>query len=155
MHKQHTVSHEPQYGRGGLQGKIAKVFGRRKAEGWVRADGGDDEEWDATDLHPESKKIDNLQARSITTSGPSISPGTRLPEGVMSTESVELSAAAPSTYIDPFTSSPTSLHRHESLDEDDPSEEGRFSVQTGSDAASIRSMRKFESGTKFREALDF
>ncbi|KAJ3541876.1 hypothetical protein NM688_g6030 [Phlebia brevispora] len=63
-------------------------------------------------------------------------------------------------YTDPFASSPTVTRSSEMLPIDgEPTprdDERRFTVRSGDDAGvtgTVRSMRKFESGTKFKEAL--
>ncbi|KAI0730166.1 hypothetical protein C8Q72DRAFT_883506 [Fomitopsis betulina] len=150
--------------------KLTRPFGRRRAEGWVRAN---DEDWDARDELPYYKAHDELvreQERAAAAApSPSLHIDTRLPgsDDDPSADSVELQAPAhqedaASRYHDPFTSSPspTSSERSNSPPTPTDSREGRFSVQSshhrqGSDAVSIRSMRKFDNGTKFKEVLQF
>ncbi|KAI0948659.1 hypothetical protein AcV7_009336 [Taiwanofungus camphoratus] len=164
-----SSSYKQPAGLPGLRGKFSRLFGRKTGEGWVRAGDGDDE-WDAADERP-AFRVEKGFRESDEASLAAYSAIGGLPKGVsrMSTESVELSApsASPpkntpsvsiptSSYIDPFTSSPTSTGQDNALHDEQTRDVGRFSVQSSSSGlGSVRSMRKFESGTKFKEGLDF
>ena len=148
--------------------KLARPFGRHQADGWVRAN---DEDWDARDELPYYKAHDELvRAQDRATAAPSpLHIDTHLPssDDDPSADSVELQVPeqqghVTSRYNDPFTSSPSPTSSEHSNSPPTPTDtrEGRFSVQSshhrqGSDAVSIRSMRKFENGTKFKEVLHF
>ncbi|KAH9914466.1 uncharacterized protein B0H18DRAFT_1125503 [Fomitopsis serialis] len=150
--------------------RLTRVFGRRRSEGWVRASGEDGDEWDARDELPSYNPQREQQVHQRDPSP--LHVDTHLPrrDEDASADSVELQAPEhsehPATrYSDPFVSSPSPTSTEHSNGPPTPKEtrEGRFSVQTAasspqrqvSDAVSIRSMRKFESGTKFKEALEF
>ncbi|PCH38583.1 hypothetical protein WOLCODRAFT_161681 [Wolfiporia cocos MD-104 SS10] len=178
LQRRETGSYEVPGGRPGLKGRLARLFGRRQAEGWVRA--GDGDEWDAADepVRPAAGDVrEYSRPESFTFVGGSVgTAGLPRVDQDMSSESVELSVPEPALdtsyasvgrdlYTDPFTSSPTSLERTETQNSDEstgPShghhtrDDSHFTVRTGmSDSVSVRSMQKFESGTKFKEALDF
>ncbi|KAH9842500.1 uncharacterized protein C8Q71DRAFT_205871 [Rhodofomes roseus] len=154
--------------------RLMGVFGRRRSEGWVRASGEDGDEWDARDELPSYRPQSEQQVRELDRDAVAHSPlhiDTHLPGGDEdpSADSVDLHAPehpehTTTRYSDLFASSPSPTSTEHSDGPHTPKEtrEGRFSVQTaagshrqGSDASSIRSMRKFESGTKFKEALEF
>jgi len=160
LQKRHTKSHDP-YASPGLRGRIARLFGWKRAEGWVRADGEEGDAWDAGDERLVSKGEEDAVEIGTDRFAPLDVRGMPLPGRDMSLESVELSASEHDvgnvSYTDPFSSSPTSME-HSEAQRQGSGDTGRFSIRTGakdSDATSIRSMRKFESGTKFKEALDF
>ncbi|TCD67986.1 hypothetical protein EIP91_011655 [Steccherinum ochraceum] len=164
--KRESSIYEAPLGPQGMRAKFKNFFGRgKKGEGWMRANN-DDEEWDASDRNLVPNRSRGAAETYSAQVGPSSSP-TRLshPSRSSTSESIELSVpsdphstpAGPTTsYPDPFASpplpnaSPTSDRDQEHVTRD----EGRFSVQSG-DNGTIRSMRKFDGGTKFKEAIDF
>ncbi|KAF7799697.1 hypothetical protein EIP86_010939 [Pleurotus ostreatoroseus] len=100
---------------------------------------------------------------SIELSVPSVAQVSFNPD-VSYAPSISREASHAEVYTDPFSTSPTSVHSSEAQRSVDVSrasedeEDRRFSVRSGESAAhepSIRSMRKFESGTKFKEGLEF
>lgn len=155
-----------------MRERFRNLFGGRKREGWVRANSGETDEWDASVHFPHDK-----QGRVLYS--PPGSPR-HIPRSETS-ESVELSApplkvetdALPQlAYQDPYTTSPTSVDTHETAQRSDSADSShnadvaradstddrRFSVQSGQTAhgkPGYRSMRKFDNGTKFKESLEF
>ncbi|GBE82792.1 hypothetical protein SCP_0411770 [Sparassis crispa] len=148
----------------GMRARFARWFGSKKGAGWVRA--ADDEEWDAADERFASGRRQDLRERKDTVfEAPYIAED-------MSAESVELSAApqafrdehftpsAPSismpepTYVDPFSSPPTTVEDAKLEVRATPQVDAQFSVPSSSLPASVGSVRKFGSGTKFKESLD-
>lgn len=166
--KREASIYEAPLGPQGMRAKFKNLVGLgKKNEGWVRANNGSTE-WDASDrnlvFEPATASLD-----VHGTDSPFTPPRPHAPSVHRSStsESIELSvpsgqqtyydaAPGPSTqYSDPFASptSPTASTETEGR----PSkreDSGRFSVQSG-DNGTIRSMRKFDSGTKFKEAIDF
>lgn len=148
----------------------------KKQAGWVRANSGDDE-WDASDLNPSyqptfvklggaKKEIHDKGNESISTTYSS-PPRPRV-ERSLTSDSIELSVPPLSLDTTPisfprdplpnaFTISPVSFNsvtvgtprRVQSPDH------AEFSIPSVSNTGSVRAMRKFESGTKFKEAIDF
>ncbi|KZT11132.1 uncharacterized protein LAESUDRAFT_754822 [Laetiporus sulphureus 93-53] len=157
----------------GLRGRISRLFGRRRAEGWVRAN---DDDWDTADdrtLVAKDERDVRDRTRAAPAAAAALSAANPLPDGDddPSAESVELAAPVKSPmYTDPFSTSPTSMTFSEvdtradisdgghAEQEDKVPDPARFSVQSrrqGSEVPTIRSMRKFESGTKFKESIEF
>ncbi|EED77543.1 predicted protein [Postia placenta Mad-698-R] len=104
----HASSAASGFGSPGLRGKIARLFSRRRAEGWVRAADDDSSDWDAADERFEPKELQGTQTAGVPqrVSEGRIPP----PERDMSTESVELSVPGAHPDIDvPLSSSPTSI----------------------------------------------
>ncbi|KZT74063.1 hypothetical protein DAEQUDRAFT_761517 [Daedalea quercina L-15889] len=151
--------------------KITRPFGRRRGDGWVRAS--DEDEWDARDELPYYKpQDDQVRERARDAAAPSpLHIDTHIPRSDDDASAVSVDLEAPehsehttTHYSDPFVASPSSTSSGHSDSPHTPKDtrEGRFSVQTaasshnhqGSDVVSIRSMRKFESGTKFKESLE-
>ncbi len=167
-----------------MRQKFRKLFTfGRKRDGWVRANSGDDDEWDASDriTNDRPRELDDRDTRWVPESSSRAAAELNAVHSNLgrsdTAESIELSApsksppsdapAIPPTDVpDPFSASPTSMAsadrfsgREGGSAEGTPDEDGRrFSVRSGADprdVTSVRSMRKFDSGTKFKEALDF
>ncbi|KAI0081421.1 hypothetical protein K474DRAFT_1703861 [Panus rudis PR-1116 ss-1] len=168
--KRETSIYEAPLGPPGMRSKFRSLFGRgQKNEGWVRAGSGDDE-WDASDLNTSYGPVRELQDRdSRSPPNAMFAPQPRSYVSRSSTsDSIELevpnqrsppfdiqTANTPPVITNPFSSSPPPMQSPEDSDSDNDVEprEGRFSVQSGEHPGSIRSMRKFQGGTKFREQL--
>lgn len=160
-----------------MRAKFKTWFGfGKKQEGWVRANSGDDE-WDPSDLNPSytpgfvklsgaKKETHDKERESISTQY--TSPPRPYVQRSLTSDSIELSVP-PLTlnttpislphdpYTNTFTSSPVSLN---SVNVNTPyrvrsPEHAEFSIPSLSNTGSVRAMRKFESGTKFKEAIDF
>lgn len=143
----------------GLRNRVAGLFGKRG--GWIRAN--DDDEWDAED---DLSTHHNPQDAAFMDEYPQHARSERS----MTSESVELTVPSLS-FSHPMSSPPTTARVSESplQDDDDliasPSLDGHttrderhFSVQSvdsHTSSTTILSMQKFESGTKFKEGLDF
>jgi len=164
--KREAVNYETPTGPPGIKAKLKGMFKvGKKREGWVRASSGDDgEEWDVGD--------DDAQMRtSRTTPSASFTPPARpQPQRSLTSDSIELSApevfpppfnpmavsipreAAP--YSDPYTTSPTAMVSTEAFPTSQAhsfpeKQQGQNSADSGA------TTRTFESGSKFKENLDF
>lgn len=179
--KRETSIYELPLGPPGMRDKFKGLFGlRKKQEGWVRANSGDDE-WDASDLNPSyAPRLTGpreMQDRGTDVTSSSFIPPPRPHiERSATSDSIELSvppsqdrsppldvdiAYAPtpsSSYPDTFSSSPVSMESSETIAysaRPEPREHEQFSVPSGSHTGSVRAMRKFDGGTKFKEVIDF
>ena len=173
--------HDVPLGPPGMRDRIARLFGRRGGSGWIKASGEDGDEWDARDVdggypharspadHAQpapqlSERVRDDAARAPASFPPPIAPAD-------STDSIEIELRAPTgEYVSPakaappvgahtppesLRDSPTTMVAEED-DDFEPRDERHFSVQSGktdTGSVSIRSMRKFDNGTKFREGL--
>ncbi|TBU42126.1 hypothetical protein BD309DRAFT_213129 [Dichomitus squalens] len=193
-------TYEAPVGPPGIRERLAQLFGRR--QGWIKASGGDGDEWDASDHTAPYYSASELRERdraesqypisasnaTSTVGNPrnSVVPGARAdsvevelrapsPESLLSNafqHDLQPSEESDRGRITPIpqvhtSSSPTPLspvsslseHTHEGLEDGFERRDDRhFSVQSLSQdtgSISVRSMRKFDNGTKFREALTF
>lgn len=172
--KRDAVNYEVPTGPPGIKARVKGMFkpGKR-SQGWMRASSGDDgEEWDAADLVRES---DAEMVSRASPPPPSFTPPSRPPQQrSMTSDSIELSAppmeipfnltaisipTTSTTYRDPYnpyTTSPTAMVSSETVAEHRPQREPSMQKQPGhSSVDSAGSTRTFESGSKFREDLDF
>lgn len=178
--REDTVYQVP-LGPPGIRQKFGRVFGfwKRRREGWQRASSGDDE-WDASyqpaGMHDQPRELNDSDMRWISGAAPSISRsetsdsvqlsvpdhGAGTPPSASATPTPADAAMQHTPYTDPFVTSPTSMKFGERFANSPPMEsekdDKRFSVQSGRSAdgtPNIRSMRKFDNGTKFKESLEF
>lgn len=103
---------------------------------------------------PRSETSDSI-ALSVPGEGEAHLPVTH-PSPIPEADSAGATAHTPSE--DPFTLSPTSMKSANRPFLAHDGDERRFSVQSGSSGngvPTVRSMRKFENGTKFKESLEF
>lgn len=177
--KRETSIYEAPLGPPGMRTRFKNWFRfGKKQEGWVRANSGDDE-WDPSDLNPSYApsfvKLSGARKEMHDKGNDSISSTYSSPSRPrvgrsMTSDSIELSVPplavdATSTplprdsYPHTFTSSPVSFN---SVDvntsyhiQSPDSDHAEFSIPSVSNTGSVRAMRKFESGTKFKEVIDF
>ncbi|OBZ75513.1 hypothetical protein A0H81_04880 [Grifola frondosa] len=57
----HDYSSEAPVGPIGLRDRIAQFFGRRRHAGWIRASGGEGDEWEASDDIPVHRQVEELR----------------------------------------------------------------------------------------------
>lgn len=162
--KRESSIYEVPLGPHGMRAKFKNLIGLgKKREGWVRANDGS-EEWDASDRNLVPRQVPRTVDHMDAPFSPPQHHASSLRRSSTS-ESIELSvpsngqpapgsAATPtSTYTDPFSSPPLASNPFNTTDPSLAPRGSVFAVQSGDDG-SIRSMKKFNGGTKFREALD-
>ncbi|KAL4246158.1 hypothetical protein ABKN59_009325 [Abortiporus biennis] len=183
--KRESSIYEVPLGPPAMRSKFRNLFHfGRKHEGWVRANSGDADEWDASEEfrpgHGQARELtdrDVEDLRQESKDEPFTPPAITKEqmERNDTSESIELSVpdvshtglhietaphvtAMHAEYSDPFNTSPTSMYPRDPEEEtiqmqsSSPRPE-RFSVQSGENPGSVRSMLKFQSGTKFKESF--
>ncbi|KAI0737985.1 hypothetical protein C8Q80DRAFT_290282 [Daedaleopsis nitida] len=186
----HDFSTELPIGPPGIRERLARLFGKRT--GWVKASGGDGDEWDASEdlapyydaselrerdrgahLYPASMASSATQSHmhpSRSTTTDSVQVGLHAPSGQSSLIGASFlpdededaprdpDRAETSSTV-PLRHSPPSMLPADADEEGyEPRDDRHFSIQTsssGTGSVSIRSMRKFDNGTKFKEGLNF
>ncbi|CCM04508.1 uncharacterized protein FIBRA_06689 [Fibroporia radiculosa] len=153
-----TPSEHPSFG-----GRLARLFGRRKSQGWTRALG-DEDDWDAAEERQGWKRGEYVRNREYAAPyRPAASHTPPIDGRETSTDFVELSAPSATgdtvSYVDPFSSSPTSMEAEEQRESQvKGAKEGAQSSAevkgSGSPSPSVFPVRKFRGGSKFTEVID-
>ena len=189
--KREATLYEMPLGPQGIRQKFKRLFTfGRKRDGWIKADSGDNDEWDASDrlVYDHSKENEdpetywNPDPRLYDAPQPNaVHVSRNFPRRGETSDSIELTAPSftplpPSTtpsllsgpashrpyieYTNPFAAEsaiPLSdvMRMPTATGEQIPNRFEVLSSDTSSGIPNVRSMRKFDSGTKFKESLDF
>jgi len=169
--RKHSSLYELPVGPAGMRSKFARLFKSKRGAGWVRTADEEADEWNAADdgvfrgqdtgtserddSHPPSFQVvrgsQNAHGMSMESVEAALEAPSEASPSSVSPSRLVFSATPPHD-DDPPSSSTSAEHPHPE-DRASRREDSRFSVQSGLDGH-VRSMRKLENGTKFRENLD-